>query len=115
MSNSTPSSPTAIDIQGFLVEFDFSGQSAAAFARSKGLAPWKLYNALGRRSGKVRSLRAAGRAKRNALLPVHMIDAPSAKPPSAMELVLAGGHRLLIGADFDALTLRRLVEALAQC
>lgn len=115
MSNSTPSSPSAIDIKALLFEFDSSGQSAAAFARSKGLPPWKLYNALRRRSGKVRSLRCAARAERNALLPVHVVDAQPTKQPAAMELVLVGGHRLLIGADFDAMTLRRLVGALAPC
>jgi len=115
MSNSLPSGPSVIDIQALLVEFDSSGQSAAAFARSKGIPSWKLYNALRRRSGKLRSLRVRARAERNALLPVHVVDAAPANPPAAMELVLAGGHRLLIGADFDAPTLRRLVGALAQC
>jgi hypothetical protein len=115
MSDSIPSSPSPIDIQALLVEFDCSGRSAAAFARSKGLPPWKLYNALRRRSGKLRSRRAVARAERSALLPVHVVDAPPAQQPTAMELVLAGGHRLLIRSDFDALALRRLVEALAQC
>lgn len=115
MSNSIPSSSSPTDFTTLLAEFDSSGQSAAAFARSKGLAPWKVYNALQRRTGNLRSRQAAVRAERNALLPVRVVDTEPARQRGAMELVLAGGHRVLIGADFDALTLRRLVGALAQC
>ena len=115
MSNSTPSSPSTIDFKALLVEFDSSGQSVAAFARSKGLAPWKLYNALRRRTGELRTRRGASRAERSALLPVHLVDAKPAVQPAVMELVLAGGRRVLISPDFDAPALRRLVEALAQC
>lgn len=115
MSNSISSTPSPIDLQAVLSEFDASGQSAAAFARSKGLPAWKIYGALQRRSGKVRSRRSAARGGRSVLLPVHVVDAQPAKRSAALELVLSGGHRLLIGADFDALTLRRLIEALSPC
>ena len=98
-----------------LVEFDSSGLSASAFARSKGMPAWKMYGALQRRSGKVRGRRNAARAQSNALLPVRVVDAKPTAQPAALELMIAGGHRVLIGADFDAQTLRRLVEALSPC
>lgn len=115
MSNSNPATPSPIDSKALLVEFDSSGQSAAAFARSKGLPSWRIYNALQKRSGTVRARRLAARAQSNALLPVHIVDAKPAPRLAAMELLLAGGHRLLIGSDFDVPTLRRLLGALAQC
>jgi len=115
MSNSTPSSPSSPDINSLLAEFDASGQSAAAFARSRGIASWTLYNALTRRSGKARRARGASRRNQPALLPVRVVDASPAKSPAPLELMLAGGHRVLISADFDAELLRRVVGALAQC
>ena len=115
MSTSTPSSPSSPDINSLLAEFDASGQSAAAFARSRGIASWKLYNALTRRSGRLRRQRHVTRSDQPALLPVRVVDANPPKSPAPLELVLAGGHRLLIGADFDAELLRRVLGALAQC
>jgi len=115
MSTSISSSGFPIDITALLVEFDSSSQSAAAFARSKGLPPWKLYGALQRRSGKSRARQARTRAPSNALLPVHVVDAEPARERGGLELLLASGHRLLIGADFDAKLLRRVLEALGSC
>jgi len=115
MSNSIPATSSPIDSRALLTEFDSSGLNAAAFARSKGLPSCRIYNALQRRSGKLRARRLAARAQSNALLPVHVIDAKPAPQPAAMELLLARGHRVLIGSDFDVPTLRRLLGALAQC
>jgi len=115
MSNTIPLRPSSIDIQSLLAEFDASGQSAASFARSRGVATWRLHYALRRRSGKARKGRGALHAELPALLPVRVVDPKPASSPAPLELVLAGGHRLLIGADFDALTLRRVLEALAAC
>jgi hypothetical protein len=42
-------------------------------------------------------------------------DARLARNAAALELELAGGHRLRIGAGFDAVLLRRVVEALSSC
>lgn len=74
MINSNPSASSPVDFTTLLAEFDCSGQSAAAFARSKGLAPWKVYNALQRRTGKLRSRQAAARAARSVLLPVRRAE-----------------------------------------
>ena len=111
MSNSTSPSLSPIDVQSLLAEFDRSGQRPAAFARSKGLPPWKIYGALQRRSGK-RRVRGA-REQSNALLPVHVVSDQPGRSGAPLELVLAGGHRVLLGPDFDAPTLQRLLAALA--
>jgi hypothetical protein len=103
-----------MDIQALLAEFDTSGQTAGAFARSRGIAPWRIYNALQRRSGKLRA-RRGGAAEDRALLPVRVVDAKPATGTAGLELVLAGGHRVVLGPDFDAATLRRLLAALAPC
>lgn len=116
MSNSIiPPCPPRIDFHSLLREFDASGQSAASFARSRGIATWRLYHALQRRSGKPRARRSLQRAALPALIPVRVVDPRPASSPAPLELVLAGGHRLLIGSDFDAELLRRLLGALAQC
>jgi hypothetical protein len=115
MSNSIPSRSSPVDLQTLLIAFDASGQSAAAFARSNGLPPWKMYGALQRRSGKVRTRRNAARAGQPALLPVRVVETTPTNQLAAIELVLTGGHRVLLRPDFDALTLRRLLEALPPC
>jgi hypothetical protein len=115
MSNSSALRPSPIDIKSLLAEFDASGLHAAAFARSKGLPPWKLYGALQRRGGKGRARHVRARAEQPALLPVHIVESKPASERSGLELLLAGGHRLWIGPDFDAKLLRRVLEALATC
>lgn len=115
MSTAVPSTAHASDLEALLIEFDSSGQSAAAFARSKGLAPWKIYGALNRRRGKS-STRPRSRGQPTPeLIPVRVVDAAAHGPSGRFELTLASGHRVLIPADFDALALRRLLEALARC
>jgi hypothetical protein len=115
MSTPPSASVPPIDISALVAEFDASGMSAAAFARSRGVGTWRLYHALQRRSGKLGMRRSASRAGPPALLPVRVVDPRPARSPAPLELVLAGGHRLLIGADFDGVLLRRLLGALAQC
>ncbi len=116
MSTSTPSRSSSPDIQTLLAEFDASGQSAASFARSRGVPSWRLYHALNRRRGKSRARVAAPATSAPALLPVHLIErATSAAPAPALEILLAGGHRIRVGADFDARLLRRVIEALGPC
>lgn len=105
----TAADASAASIDQLLDELASSALSTAAFARSRGLPPWKLYNALG-----VQARRAAKKAKRSALIPVRVKEAHRAQA-SPLELVLAGGHRLLVPEDFDAEALRRLMGALAGC
>lgn len=114
MSDTPSPSPSPIDIQALLAEFDSSGQSAGAFARSRGIAPWRIYNALQRRSGKVRARRRRPAGDR-ALVPVHVVEPKAARAPAGLELVLAGGHRVILGPDFDIATMRRLFQAVGPC
>jgi hypothetical protein len=110
MSTTSSSRPAPLDIASLLADFDASGQSAAAFARSRGIRSWRLYHALNRRRGNVR-----GRKPQPAFVPVNVVGAAPVITSSSLELLLAGGHRLRIDADFDAALLRRVVEALASC
>lgn len=114
MSDITPAQLSSVDFPTLLAEFDTSGQSAAAFARSRGLARWRLYHALDRR--KARAARAAGgeNVVGPKLVPVRVVPEVVAAPPgSRLEIELAGGHRLHITADFDAALLRRILGALS--
>lgn len=116
MSTSTSARPTPVDFPSLLAEFDASGQSAAGFARSRGVAPWRLYHALNRRKAKARLAGARASVARPTMLPVRVIsDAGAGRTTSSLELELAGGHRLRIGADFDADLLLRVLGVLARC
>ena len=52
--NPTPTSISSSYIKILLSEFDASGQDAASFARARGIAAWRLRDALDRRAGKPR-------------------------------------------------------------
>lgn len=106
MSTDTPSelrTPTRGEVPALLQELEASGESLAAFARSRGLRSWKLYKAR-------RKLRPAKRGVE--LVPVRVVDEPRAE---AIGLVLACGHRLEIPRNFDEALLRRLLGVLASC
>jgi len=110
--NTTPSSRPALDFDSLLSEFDASGQSAASFARSRGLEPWRIYNALNRRKRNQRRPSSSDLA----LLPVRLVpDAPTSRAGAQIVLELSCGHRVQIGADFDASLLRRVIEAVSAC
>jgi hypothetical protein len=116
MNTITPPRPESVDVPTLLAEFDASRQTPAAFARSRGLAPWRVYNALNRRKAIARRTAAAVNAARPALLPVRVVaDSAGTRASSGLEIELAGGHRLRIGADFDAELLRRVLGALSRC
>ena len=113
MNTPNPSTSSS-DIRLLLPEFDASGQSAAAFARARGIAVWRLHYALSRRSGK-RPHTTPKPSPQRTFIPVHVVDSTSATIPTPLELLLAGGHRLRISADCDAELLRRVVGALSRC
>ncbi len=104
MTNNTS---TATD--QLLAELETSNLSTAAFARERGLPPWKLYNALTARAAKRKKA-----AKRSSLVPV-MVKPEHGVQTAPLELQLTGGHRLLVPADFDEQALRRLMGVLAGC
>jgi hypothetical protein len=96
-------------IDKVVADLAVSGMSTAAFARVKGLPPWKLYGWL-----QTRAKSKSKRARATSLVPVRLSGAVSPKATS-LELLLSGGHRLLIPADFDEVALRRLMGVLAGC
>jgi len=112
MNTDAAPSPQSSDIKSILGEFAASGQSVGAFARSRGLAVWRLRYALARRDGKRPT--QAKRSTAPVLIPVRVVEGKS-NPSSSLELLLVGGHRVRIEADFDAELLRRVVKALASC
>ena len=95
--------PARREIPGLLKELEASGESLAAFARTRGVRSWKLYKAR-------RKLRPS--KPEVELVPVRVVDEPRAE---AIGLVLAFGHRLEIPRNFDETLLRRLLEVLASC
>ena len=104
----------AIDLDRLLDELALSGLSTAAFARERRIAPWRLYNALRRRSGK--ATRRSRKASRDAFLPVRLKDLDSTpRSRATLELVLSPGYRLLLSADFDEAAVRRLLCVLRTC
>ncbi len=107
-SNATaviPAQPKTPDLAQLLVELDKSGMSTSAFAREHGLPAWKLYYAL--------KARAKLRTPKPAIIPVRVTNATDRSTP--LELVLSGGHRLLVPTNFDESSLRRLMGVLAGC
>ncbi|MCB9915614.1 MAG: hypothetical protein H6828_10770 [Planctomycetes bacterium] len=83
--------------------------TTSAFARKRGIPPWRLYNALRSRTHKSKR-----RAQTSALLPVIVKDTPP-RQSAPLELKLSGGHSLVIPADFDEASLRRLMGVLSAC
>ena len=86
-----------------IAEQERSGQSARQFCKEQGLAEHAFY-AWRRRLREQGPVRFA-LVERGAQQP-----APAAE--AALELVLASGERLRIGAGVDAITLRTVLEAL---
>jgi transposase len=53
-------------------------------------------------------------AQRPAFVPVHLVGGEGVAAGGFLELVLAGGRRVRVPADFDAATLRRLLAVLEE-
>jgi hypothetical protein len=88
-------------------EFRDSGLSGRQFCRGQGLSPSMLYRCLRRTAS-----RQSGRGDR-----LVAVELASRKPVReaggcGLAVVLAGGRRIVVSADFDGVTLRRLVQAL---
>ncbi|MFT5052157.1 MAG: hypothetical protein ACI8QZ_003589 [Chlamydiales bacterium] len=105
-----PEDPKA-RIERLVSELPRSGLSTAAFARKHGVPPWKLYNARQVSTGRKRQRK---RTKRTELVPVRLQDVTDDRGVP-LELVLSGGHRLLIPGNFNEQALRRLMGVLAGC
>ncbi len=92
------------DARRVLAACSASGRSLSAFAREHGLRPDRLY----RWRRKLRGDEAP------AFYPIQVVAEKVPTYPearNAMELVLRCGRRIILGPEFDAVVLRRLVEA----
>lgn len=86
-----------------------SGLSASAFADREDINPrsltwwaWKL-----RQDGAV-----AEEAKRPAFVPLEVVPGPAAAPTERLEVVLPGGARLSVPAQFDPAALAQVIAVL---
>ena len=77
--------------------------SIAAFARERGLPPWRLYQA-----------KRADRRPRAAEFVEVAIPVPDPEPAS-LEILVGEGTRIRVPAGFDQVTLRQVLEVLASC
>ena len=77
--------------------------------RRHAVSPWRLYQAKQRIA---RRKLAELRESRPELARVHVVTDQSSSP---LELVVAGGHRVLLRSDFDEVALRRLLGVLSVC
>lgn len=103
MSDTKASTPSPAKL---LREQERSGLTIAAFARERGIAPWKLYTA--RRQRRLRR-----DSPRGGFTAVKLVDdGPSGE---GFELDLPGGRRLHIPRGFDEGELVRLMTALRAC
>jgi len=108
-----PRTPTDEEMPSLLEALAAAGGNTAAFARERGLAAWKLYEA--QRVALGAGPRRRGRQGRRDFVPVQVVEQAIASA-APFELVLgADSQRLLIPCGFDGPTLRRLLEVLASC
>lgn len=109
----SPRTPTDDEIPSLLEALAASGGNTAAFARERGLAAWKLYEAQRVAAG-TGCRRRRRRKVGSDFVPVQVVE-ERATSSAPLELVLESGHRLLIPSGFDETTLRRLMGVLASC
>ena len=104
--------PKDSEIPALLDALGAAGGNTAAFARERGLTPWKLYKA--RRERDARRARDRKRSDREEFVRVEWVDAERTGE-APLELVLEGVGRLRIPADFDEVALRRVIGVLRSC
>ncbi|HYL16385.1 MAG TPA: transposase [Terriglobales bacterium] len=86
-------------------EFRESGLNGRQFCRRQGLSPSALYRYL-------KHTRSGGNAGGDRLVAVELTSKKPGLEADGLAVVLAGGRRIAVGAGFDVVTLRRLVQAL---
>ena len=100
----------AAEARRLLEEQRQSSLSIAAFARSKGIQPWSLYNA------QAMEKRRARRAVENQLAEVQVVERPSRTDSKvALQLTLPSGLSISVTRDFDEIALRRILGVLGSC
>jgi hypothetical protein len=97
--------------RGWLAEQKESGQRVAVFCRERGVREWQFYEWRKRLRAQTAPFVAVEVvASEPAPLPIPSVAVPSAP----IEIRLRGGHSLLVGPDFEARHLRRLLTVLEQ-
>lgn len=100
------------DGEAMVAAFEGSGMSVAEFARRHGLVDQRVHWWLTRRRPRSKSL---------AFAPVRLVDSRREPLPSSVgvatsaggvEVILRTGRVIRVGSEFDAETLRRVVEVL---
>jgi hypothetical protein len=102
---------TRQEIQRLVSEFGASGLSRGEFCRIQGMRLSTLQRGLRRERTKPGDIQSEGKK----LVRVKVIGGSGTadrEDPSAMAVVLAKGRRIELSRDFDAVQLRRVVEAL---
>ena len=92
-----------------LSEQQTSGQTIAGFCRERMLPVWQFYEWRKRLGAKTESFVAVEVV---AAEPAPLPTAPPPVPGTSLEIRLRGGRSLLVGPDFDAAHLRRLLQVL---
>lgn len=116
MSHNHPTRRSGLErsqIETLLDEAAQSGQSLAAFARSKGVSYPSLYYARRRRSLGLPIGSRPGR-KAGELVPV-VLGPDLRSQANTVTLRLPSGLALEVNADFDEILLRRLLGVLGSC
>ena len=102
-------------IQQLVAEFVSSGLRRTEFCRSRGLSFGTLNRHLKKQGWKKKSRKASSTGRFGRLMPVELAakESPTQhEPSSGLAVVLPGGRRIEVHADFDMNTFERLVSAL---
>jgi hypothetical protein len=106
---------TREEIQQLVAEFVSSGMRRTDFCRSRGLSFGTLNRHLKKQRWKRKSKKASSTSRFGRLMPVELAARKSPKqhePSSGLAVVLPGGRRIEVHADFDMNAFERLVSAL---
>jgi hypothetical protein len=107
--NESLRSVPASEARELLKEQMQSDLSIAAFARSKGVKPWSLYNA------KAVTRRRARGTSESRFAEVQVVDRVAEEVRTPLELALPSGICVRVQGEFDEVVLRRLLGVLASC
>jgi hypothetical protein len=97
--------------RGLLSEQQASDQSIAGFCRERALPVWQFYEWRKRLRAKTEPFVAVEVVASEA---VAAAASQAAVPSTPLEIRLGGGRSLLVGPDFEASHLRRLLQVLEQ-
>jgi len=112
---SAPKRRTRAEVQQLVAEFLSSGMRRSEFCRSRGLSFGTLNRHLKKQRWKRKSRAASSAGRFGRLVPVELAakKSPTQHEPSCgLAVVLSGGRRIEVHAEFDTNTFERLVSVL---